>query len=830
MTLKTGALITVAALFAVIFTACDATPDEAAPTAAPTTTPTPPIAAAPAPAPARPPPTPTSSPLPAPPPSVPSDGVLITASAGGRVHLGEADSPVLEIEIPPGALAADTAISIDEVTAGSLSPDANAVESVGPAFRLNPAGLQFVQPVTVTIRLDAAELGGIEVEAGVQPLLGLLRSEDGSWDLLRNSVTAVDPEAGSMTLSGETDHFTELVVVQGPLKVSMTPAQVGPIPARTSWSVNLTATNLSDRGHLDWQLGGCRVDGVVPRFPGGPCPFASDVLGPGLEKNLPAHGFECADAGSGAWEIRVRWSETDFVALTARTAAQFVPVLLDIAEGTVVLAGLAECVAALSETAVPVNPTDTPTPEPAAFVDFPALEPEFVDCGDGTPIPAADVPEIINAGEVMVRVGQSPPSIIAITIDMQAIVERANATGEGLPSVQVLIRDRDAEPLPDSPDWHFDNIYHNVVQLFLDDRITGYFQDVRTHEIIDLPTLQGSLEDGLLELKLPPDIFPPNADVAVGIISPDASDFAEYVFDGFEGPVVAPPVELLSPRNSGVPYTLSTNPGSSRVHLLFADFNCDTQPELYQVDELGRWRDIDLLGEDLGDEPLFSSPPGSRPFAGDWNGDGCDAPAAFFADGSGLAVFYDRLGGPPERSFFNAGDVRAPLLMDGGKPVVGDFDGDGIDDLGVFRDGLWKVAHPPGPLLNDLSVLTDPDLELDIFQFGSLNSTPLRGAHTGLLGGPDDGSELQHDDYFIIQWDAPAIYGCAPSATPCGVVFRLDWWEASGMAAFVIDANDDGSADLLACPADEDGLVEGGTVECWLLDDVDAFINENLVP
>ena len=83
---------------------------------------------------------------------------------------------------------------------------------------------------------------------------------------------------------------------------------------------------------------------------------------------------------------------------------------------------------------------------------------------------------------------------------------------------------------------------------------------------------------------------------------------------------------------------------------------------------------------------------------------------------------------------------------------------------------------------------------------------------------------------FIIQWDAPAIYGCAPSATPCGVVFRLDWWEASGMAAFVIDANDDGSADLLACPADEDGLVEGGTVECWLLDDVDAFINENLVP
>ena len=168
--------------------------------------------------------------------------------------------------------------------------------------------------------------------------------------------------------------------------------------------------------------------------------------------------------------------------------------------------------------------------------------------------------------------------------------------------------------------------------------------------------------------------------------------------------------------------------------------------------------------------------------------------------------------------------------MDGGLPVVGDFDGDGIDDLGVFRDSIWSIFQSPGPLLDDLSVLTRPTHELDIFQFGDPEAVPLPGSTTGLLRGPDDDEIDEKDDFAVVQWGGVPTSGCAPSGTPCGVVFQLDWWEASGMAAFVIDANGDGSADLLVCPAGQDGLVASGPLDCWLLDDLEGFINEALFP
>ena len=816
MTLKTGKLIAVAAIFALVLAACSSASDEAAPTTAP------PPATAPA-------ATPTSSPLPTPPPAVQQDGDLITAAEGGRVFLGDPDNPVIAIEIPPGALTADTAISIQILAPDSLNPDAGSLESVGATYQLNPAGLRFNAPVTITLRLDAAELGGIDVEAGIRPLLGLLRSEDGTWDLLRESVTTANPDSEAMILSGQTDHFTELVVVNGPLKVGMIPAKVGPIPAKTAWSVDMKATNLSSQEQINWSLDECKIQGVV-RTIGEACPFGASTLAPGRATVLPTHSFECATTGAGTWEIRVGWKESNFLPARADVVLQFVPVVLEEASGSVVLLGQAECIAPSSPPTPVPEPTNTPTPEPVAFVDFPALEPEFVDCFDGTPIPPADAPEIIKAGEVLIRVGQNPGTFVAVDIDMQAIVARANQTGEGLPSIQILIRDNDGPPLPDSPDWHFDNIYHNTVQLFLGDKITAYLQDVLSHELVELPTFQATLEDGRLMLKLRPDIFPSDPGGGVGIISPDAAACAEYIFDGFEGSVIPEPQSIDVPRVSSIPYEVSTNTGSSRVNLLSADLDCDTQPELYQVDDFGRWRDVDLLGEDLGDEPLFSTPPGASPFAGDWNGDGCDAPGAFFGDGSGLTIFYSRAGEPSERKFVNAGDIRLPDLMVGGRPVVGDFDGDGIDDLGTYRDGIFRLSRSEYPLLDDLSQLARPAFDLEIFQFGGLGSAPLSGVRLGFLNDPGGDEVDEKDDFALVLWDDAPVSGCAPTATPCGVVIRFDWWEASGMAAFIIDANGDGSLDLLACPAGEDGLVASGPLDCWLIDDFDAFIDEALFP
>lgn len=71
------------------------------------------------------------------------------------------------------------------------------------------------------------------------------------------------------------------------------------------------------------------------------------------------------------------------------------------------------------------------------------------------------------------------------------------------------------------------------------------------------------------------------------------------------------------------------------------------------------------------------------PVAGDWNGDGIDQVGVFRegnwmldVDGDGRWTESDQ-----RFTFGDAGDV----------PVVGDFDGDGLDEIGVVRGDLWII-------------------------------------------------------------------------------------------------------------------------------------------
>jgi hypothetical protein len=126
------------------------------------------------------------------------------------------------------------------------------------------------------------------------------------------------------------------------------------------------------------------------------------------------------------------------------------------------------------------------------------------------------------------------------------------------------------------------------------------------------------------------------------------------------------------------------------------DWDCDgvETPGLYrQLDGFVYLRNSTTQGN--ADLEFFFGNPGDVPLAGDFNGDGCDTVSLFRSsqqrvyiindlgqDGAGLGVadFYFRFG--------TLGDV----------PFVGDFDGDGIDEVGMHRGSTsqmflkWELA------------------------------------------------------------------------------------------------------------------------------------------
>lgn len=115
----------------------------------------------------------------------------IVAAEGGAIT---ADGIVLDI--PAGALAADTAITL-AVSDGSTSPDAASL--VAKVYDFGPNGTKFSKPVTLTIAFDAGKLGS------KQPVVSFL--DAGKW------VALSDSAATGGDVVATTTHFTSFGVV-----------------------------------------------------------------------------------------------------------------------------------------------------------------------------------------------------------------------------------------------------------------------------------------------------------------------------------------------------------------------------------------------------------------------------------------------------------------------------------------------------------------------------------------------------------------------------------------------------------------------------------------
>jgi ribosomal protein L35AE/L33A len=102
--------------------------------------------------------------------------------------------------------------------------------------------------------------------------------------------------------------------------------------------------------------------------------------------------------------------------------------------------------------------------------------------------------------------------------------------------------------------------------------------------------------------------------------------------------------------------------------------------------------------------------PGDYPIAGDWNGDGIDS-VGIYRNG----VFYLR-----NTNTTGFADIVVPFGNPGDQPVVGDWDGDGVDTIGVYRNGdfFLRNSNTAGP----------PDL---VFTLGNPGDVAIAGDWNG---------------------------------------------------------------------------------------------------
>jgi hypothetical protein len=145
-------------------------------------------------------------------------------------------------------------------------------------------------------------------------------------------------------------------------------------------------------------------------------------------------------------------------------------------------------------------------------------------------------------------------------------------------------------------------------------------------------------------------------------------------------------IGIYGPAWPGDPHAVAVDPGIPDPDNAQRNVAKNLPPE--EKDAARGVRTLKLTSQgkmraDLIDHVFFYGAPTDIPVVGDWNGDGIDTIAVFrggkwYQDDDGDGRFTER-------------DLTATFGQQGDKPVVGDFDGDGVAEVAVFRNGVWYI-------------------------------------------------------------------------------------------------------------------------------------------
>ena len=142
--------------------------------------------------------------------------------------------------------------------------------------------------------------------------------------------------------------------------------------------------------------------------------------------------------------------------------------------------------------------------------------------------------------------------------------------------------------------------------------------------------------------------------------------------------------------------------------------------EVFHIEySMGHWRALAIDPTYTFDVIWGPASPDVTPFAGDWDGTGNEGVGIAYPF-NGMTRFvtanlHTAVGGTPG-IYTRPGFYDVPAL---GMPLIGDWDGDGIDSVGVYNNGVFTLVNnpvagrPSAPMIMDLSALlpaTDAEL------------------------------------------------------------------------------------------------------------------------
>ena len=177
------------------------------------------------------------------------DGDKVVVGAEGGVVTS--DDSKLTLDIPAGALDEEVGITITTVSVDDLPEALREASGSGPAYRLEPDGLEFDEPVPVTLELGKDDLPEDQPENGTFAYQLVTQDEDGELEFLDELVTEASLADGTVVVRGKLDHFSIITTQRGTVILGVDPGTIRIAPDNF-FTVRIFFFNLA---HVENELG-----------------------------------------------------------------------------------------------------------------------------------------------------------------------------------------------------------------------------------------------------------------------------------------------------------------------------------------------------------------------------------------------------------------------------------------------------------------------------------------------------------------------------------------------------------------------------------------------